>query len=399
MQLYFFSDEYSKNFLPLTLTRPVFELRIGILTIREKWEKALNINFSAGIFAKHLHPLFNGREIDVEKDCIWINSRFLPNKNIIERINNLPSNSGLIQNGNVVAARLKADKSSFFLENNSFYKEDLSFKELDCSVQSISYFWDLLALNGEEIASDIFYLETPSLSGSNIDYPNLIVTNSEQIFISEEALIEAGCILIADKGPIYIGDNAIIEAGSIIRGPVAICEGATVKMRARIYNSSTIGPVCKVGGEISNSIFHSYSNKAHDGFTGSSLIGQWCNFGADTNTSNLKNNYAEAKIFDWTSKVEYEKGFQFFGTILGDHSKTAINTVLNTGTVCGVSTNIFSLGFPPRYIPSFQWMGQDKTVPYEFDKAIIAMKAMMARRKIDLSDDYLKMMETINSFN
>lgn len=399
MHLCFFSDELSKNFLPLTLTRPVFDLRVGILTIREKWEHALSIKFSSGVFPTYLKPIFNQSEIDKEKDCIWINSRFLPNQSLVELIFQLEKGSALFQENHIIAARLDADNSKNMLGHNLFNTDDLKLHETITHVNSISYFWDLLSLNGQEMLSDLTLFGIPSLEHSNTIYQNLSSSNPEQIFISKSATIEPGCILIADNGPIYIGDNAIIEAGSILRGPVAICEGATVKMRARIYDSTTIGPVCKVGGEVSNSIFHSYSNKAHDGFTGSSLIGQWCNFGADTNTSNLKNNYGEVKIFDWSSKTEYEKGFQFFGTILGDHSKTAINTVLNTGTTCGVCTNIFSLGFPPRYIPSFQWMGQEKTVDYKFEKAISAMRAMMARRKIVLSEDYLKMMEYIRSIS
>lgn len=397
MQLCFFSDELSKNFLPLTLTRPVFELRVGILTIREKWERALSTKFTSGIFASYLTPVFNQNEISTEEDCIWINSRFLPNQKLVEVINQLENGAALMYENHIVAARLNDEISSNMLEANLFDKEELTFQELSTPISFISHLWDLLSLNDEEINSDLHFLEPTSLQTSKITYPSLISSTPDHIFISKSATIEPGCIFIADNGPIYIGDHAIIEAGTILKGPVAICEGATIKMRARIYNSTTIGPVCKVGGEISNSIFHSFSNKGHDGFVGNSLIGQWCNFGADTNTSNLKNNYAEVKVFDWTSKIEYESGFQFFGTILGDHSKTAINTVLNTGTSCGVSSNIFSLGFPPRYIPSFSWMGQEKTVPYEFDKAISAMRAMMARRNIELSEDYIKMMKWINS--
>ncbi len=395
MQLCFFSDELSKNFLPLTLTRPVFDLRIGILTICEKWEKVLSLKYTSGILDPHLAPVFKNKELNTDQNCIWINSRVLPTKELSDAISSLPEQSILFKNNLPIAAKVNGEESLRMIEENHFLSEAFTRVALEIPISSITYLWDLLSKNEGEIKNDIQLLGLHPISQSGMEYDDTIILGHEQLYISESAKIEPGCILIAEKGPIYIGPNTTIEAGSILKGPVAVCEEATVKMRARIYDATTIGPVCKVGGEVSNSIFHSYSNKAHDGFTGSSLIGQWCNFGADTNTSNLKNSYAEVKIFDWNSKIEYEKGFQFFGTILGDHSKTAINTVLNTGTTCGVSSNIFSLGFPPRYIPSFQWMGQEKTVPYEFDKAIIAMRAMMKRRGVELTEEYINMMKSI----
>ena len=200
---------------------------------------------------------------------------------------------------------------------------------------------------------------------------------------------------MANKGPIYIGPNSVIEAGAILKGPVAICNNATVKMTARVYDSSTIGPFSKVGGEVSSTIFHSYSNKAHDGFVGNSIFGQWCNLGADSNTSNLKNNYDFVRIQDWETKEFYKVGFQFFGTVMGDHSKTSINSMLSTGTTCGVSSNIFTSAFPPKYIPSFTWLDGEKNPEFRFDKALEVMKAMMARRNVELSEEYEHMMRYI----
>lgn len=213
------------------------------------------------------------------------------------------------------------------------------------------------------------------------------------IFVAEGAVVEAGAILNASTGPVFIGPGARVECGAILKGPVAICEKATVKMGARVSEATTIGPLCKVGGEIMNSIFHSYSNKAHDGFVGNSVIGQWCNLGADTNTSNLKNNYSRIRLRDWLSGETIDTGIQFFGTVMGDHSKTAINTMLNTGTICGVSANIFTSGFPPKYIPSFSWLGDEGQTTYRLEKALEAMSAMMGRRDIELSDTYRKMIE------
>lgn len=396
MQLCFFSDELSKNFLPLTLTRPVFDLRIGILTIREKWEKTLSTKFSSGIFAEYLHPLFNNRNINSAKDCIWINSRFLPTPELINSITQLVKGEALVYNENIVAAYVNGEISSNWLENNLINENVLNRKKLDSSGVSISNLWDLLTLNGQEICSDLLHFNAPSYINSTVEYPNLVTSNPDQIFVSHSAIIEPGCILVANRGPIYIGENATVEAGSILRGPIAVCENATVKMRARIYDSTTIGPYCKVGGEVANCVFHSYSNKAHDGFVGNSLFGQWCNLGADTNTSNLKNNYSQVRLQDWETRKPSQNGIQFLGTVMGDHSKTAINTMLNTGTICGVSSNIFSSGFPPKYIPSFSWLGDKEIEPYRLEKAVEGMKAMMARRNVEFTTEYAELIKYIS---
>jgi UDP-N-acetylglucosamine diphosphorylase/glucosamine-1-phosphate N-acetyltransferase len=184
-------------------------------------------------------------------------------------------------------------------------------------------------------------------------------------------------------------------AQSVVRGPSAICEDSVVKMGAKIYEDTTIGPVCKVGGEVSNVIFHSYSNKGHDGYAGNSVFGQWCNLGADTNTSNLKNNYGTVKVFDWKSKKEFDTGQQFIGTIMGDHSKTGINSMLNTGTMCGVCCNLFSDKYPPKFVPSFSWVSGQDIVPYHFEKAIEAMEKMMQRRNVQLTRPYYQMMAAL----
>ncbi|MBO6522414.1 MAG: hypothetical protein JJ971_01190 [Balneolaceae bacterium] len=394
MQLCFFSDEIADNFLPLTLTRPVSELRVGILTIREKWERSITTSFTTGIYKAHLQPLFDNTQALNQEDCIWINSRFLPTKKMVKSIFNLPTGMLLEYDGLVIAARISFSDSKTMLEKGKFDASGLNKKEADFETNHISFLWDLLSKNGVEISADIERLGTKSLIDKKA-MPNSTCIHNEHIFIEEGAVVEPGSILMANEGPIYIGKNTIIEAGSILKGPVAICESATVKMNARIYNATTVGPVCKVGGEVSNSIFHSYSNKGHDGFVGNSLIGQWCNLGADTNTSNLKNNYGIVYLQNWKTKKPYKEGIQFFGTVMGDHSKTSINTALNTGTACGVSSNIFVSGFPPKYIPSFSWLGDNKLQTYRFEKAIEAMQAMMKRRGVHLDDNYGKMMKSI----
>lgn len=392
MQLCFFSDELADNFLPLTLTRPLSELRVGILTLREKWERSLNTSFTTGIFEPHLLPLFGYNQELNEEDCIWINSRYLPTQDMVDNLLSFPKNSFLKSGKTVIAVRISSSDSKIVLNNGSINTSELEQIEAKFNTNSIIYLWDLLKKNGEEIKADIERLGTKPLV-DEVLFPKSIFTCSEQIFVEDGATIEPGCILMADKGPIYIGENSIVEAGSILKGPVAVCEGATVKMGARIYDGTTIGPVSKVGGEVAGTIFHSYSNKGHDGYVGNSLIGQWCNLGADTNTSNLKNNYGKVKLLNWKTKEPYQEGLQFLGSVVGDHSKTSINSMLNTGTVCGVSSNIFSSDFPPKYIPSFKWVGDGDIQTYRFEKAIEVMEAMMKRRNVDLHENYRRMME------
>jgi UDP-N-acetylglucosamine diphosphorylase/glucosamine-1-phosphate N-acetyltransferase len=246
-------------------------------------------------------------------------------------------------------------------------------------------------LNGPQIQADIELLSVEQAS-----LPEYVIVDHEnEVYVDPTAHIEPGVTIITEGKPVYIGPNAHVMAGSILRGPLAICERAVIKSGAKIYGKTSIGPVCKVGGEINNCIFHSYSNKGHDGFVGNSLFGQWCNLGADTNTSNLKNNYSPVRLTDWHSGESMDTGQQFIGTIMGDHSKTAINTMLNTGTICGVSSNIFSSGFPPKYIPSFSWMGGGERQLYRFDKAVETMERMMARRDVELTADYQRMMQQI----
>ncbi|MEQ9264310.1 MAG: putative sugar nucleotidyl transferase [Balneolaceae bacterium] len=394
MQLCFFSDNDASNLFPLTITRPVDELRIGILKINEKWLNLLNISKFSRITPDYLEGVFKPENIDSTQDCIWINSRYLPNKEIASSILELGGNNAITSQGEIVAIKLSGEKSEELYSSKSFDPGKLKFSSQEMECSSVKYLWDMLSLNANEIIADIELLSLNSLLEKG-ELDNCITVNEENIFISGKATVEPGCILNASAGPIFIGANAKLESGSIIKGPVAICEGATTKMAARIYDGTTIGPVCKVGGEVANSIFHSYSNKGHDGFVGNSLIGEWCNFGADTNTSNLKNNYSLVKLPHWETQEVYGSGVQFFGTVLADHSKTSINTMLNTGTLCGVSSNLFSSGFPPKYIPSFSWLSDSGVQVYDFEKAIIAMRAMMKRRDVELSQEYYEMMKFI----
>jgi len=393
MQLCFFEDNGFKQFHPLTLTRPVDDLRIGILTIAQKWGQALKPDNASRLLRPELSGVFQTGEIDPSDSCLWINSRYLPGPALVKEIKQLGTGNCLQSGSTVIAAHVDGNTSAKWLREKKTDFNSLFVLE-STDYRSILQLWDLFQMNGEEIRADLKLLQ-PAGSGDSDISQHAILENKDEIYIEDEVTIEAGAILNAKKGPVYIGKGATVMSGSIIYGPVAVCEGAKVNAGATIYGDTTIGPVCKVGGEVNNTIFHSYSNKGHDGFIGNSILGQWCNLGADTNTSNLKNNYSTIRITDWNTETEIETGQQFFGTVLGDHSKTAINTQLNTGTICGVNCNIFSGDFPPKFIPSFSWVGSNVIQTYKLDKALETMEAMMARRDVELSDAYKEMMRKL----
>ncbi len=393
MQLCFFEDNKLTDFHPLTLTRPIDDLRIGILTIAEKWKQALDLSTSNRIVRSELAGVFEPGTVTAEQSCIWINSRYIPTQQLIDQINGLSQGQCLKYNDTVIAAKVGGSVSQQWFEDGSPDFNTLFVLESN-NFLAINNLWDLFQLNGEEIQRDISLINPENKQDAKIS-EHAVLENADNVYIAEGATIEAGCVLNARKGPIYIGKNATVMAGSVIRGPVAICEDAIVKLGARIYGETTIGPVSKVGGEVSNTVFHSYSNKAHDGYIGNSVVGQWCNFGAGTTISNLKTNYSNVKIADWKTREEYDTGQQFFGVIFGDHSKTAINSVINSGTICGVHCNLLSRDFPPKMIPSFSWVGSNVIQTYQLDKAYQSVESMMARRHVSLTDAYKNMLNHI----
>jgi UDP-N-acetylglucosamine diphosphorylase/glucosamine-1-phosphate N-acetyltransferase len=398
LQYALFEDEFGKNFHPLTLTRPVYDLRLGIFTLGEKWKYALGLpeeRTLCGPLRQHLSGVFPIPEVDSSTDAVlWINPRFIPNVELKNEVLQLNISEAII-NGNVLIAALLPVKLHKEWMRNGINTQPLKLREFQLGDTTVvSNIWELFQQNGPEIINDL-ELSGKIAYGEEEIFPHTLFINPERIYIDEGAKIEPGAILIAEKGPVYIGKNAHIMANSIIRGPSAVCEKSVIKMGAKIYEETTIGPVCKVGGEISNVIFHSYSNKGHDGYAGNSVFGQWVNLGADTNTSNLKNNYSTVKVTDWHSGKMVDSGQQFIGTIMGDHSKTGINSMLNTGTLCGVCCNLFSDGYPPKHIPSFSWVSGQNIVPYHFEKAIEAMERMMERRSVKLTPSYKKMMKAL----
>ena len=395
MQIFLYEDQNFHAFNPLTLTRPVDDLRIGILTIGEKWQVSLECSVVCRNLRKPLLGVFENPSFNPDQDCYLINARLMPDIELVERIRRLQPNEGLSSNDVFLAGRISGRKANSW--RDEFPRNPANYFKLSSvdSPRLIKGVWNLFKMNGDEIIRDIQLLEPALLHKSATISPRALLENIGNIYIGKDVVIEPGAVVTANEGPVYIGEGATLMAGSILRGPTAICAGSTIKMGAKIYGNTTVGPVCKVGGEVSNVIFHSYSNKAHDGYAGNSVFGQWCNLGADTNTSNLKNNYSTVKFINWHTRQEENTGEQFLGTIMGDHSKTGINSMLNTGTNCGVCCNLFSHGYPPKLIPSFSWVNSEDSKLYLFDKSVETMKRTMERRNIELTDDYIRMMQWI----
>jgi UDP-N-acetylglucosamine diphosphorylase/glucosamine-1-phosphate N-acetyltransferase len=381
MNYILFDGPSRNNLLPFTFTRPVADIRIGILTIREKWEAYLEYTTTT-VTEDYLSDKFPMVEMD---ENIMINASFLPNQALAEMVMNLEENQAIFCNEDVIAFYTKDTQDDIDLESYEAieYVDDII---------KIEHTWDIFSKNGEAIQED-FELLTNNRKSQPI--PATVNTiKAESIFIEEGAKLDF-VTLNATNGPIYIGKDSEIMEGSIIRGPFALCEHATVKMGAKIYGPTTVGPYSKVGGEVNNSVIFSYSNKGHDGFLGNSVIGEWCNLGADTNNSNLKNNYAEVRLWDYETESFARTGLQFCGLMMGDHSKCGINTMFNTGTVVGVSANIFGSGFPRNFVPSFSWGGSSGFTTYLTKKAFEVAKVVMSRRDIEFSEQDASILEHV----
>ncbi|HBX62089.1 MULTISPECIES: GlmU family protein [Empedobacter] len=382
MNIVLFDGEEWEDFLPLTFTRPVAALRMGILSFAERWEKILNTEVSYQT-KPYLQEKFPAK---LQTENTFINPTFFPNEKLIEAIKNLKPNQTLIFDNQLVAVKSTEETPKITSDIIQFEDE----------VIHLQHSWDLFTYNFQAIEFD-FDLVTKGRTSQSISTTNQVLA-PEKIFIEEGAKVEFS-ILNASEGPIYIGKDAEIMEGSMIRGGLALCEHAKINMGAKIYAGCTIGPFCKVGGELNNSILIAYSNKGHDGFLGNSVIGEWCNLGADTNNSNLKNNYAEVKLWSYNQKRFVKTGLQFCGLIMGDYAKSAINTQFNTGTVVGVCANVFQSGFPPNMIKHYSWGGQSDAPVFNFDKACEAAEKMMERRKIAFTLADKRILEHIFNLN
>lgn len=374
-----FDHDHRDQLLPFTFTRPVCEIRIGILTIKEKWQLWLDGSVSY-ITQEYLSEKF---PIRVKDENHVINGAVLPNPWLCNRIKELGLNEALVSGSELIAAKLPLEQFEALM-NGDELKELIGHPIDSNSFIKIDHIWDIFKYNDQAIRSD-FELLTRARTTQTISSQNLLI-DKEFIFVEEGAKIE-GAILNASRGPIYIGKYAEIMEGSLIRGPVALCDNSTVKMGAKIYGATTVGPHCKVGGEINNVVFFGYSNKAHDGFLGNSVIAEWCNIGSGTESSNLKNTYDIVKIWDYPNKKFVKSDLQFAGLFMGDHSKCAIGTTFNTGTVVGVACNIFGEGFPRNFIPSFSWGGKQGFKTYRLHECFDMIDRVMTRRDRYFKED------------
>ncbi|MCM4168249.1 hypothetical protein KCTC52924_03811 [Arenibacter antarcticus] len=372
MNYILFDGTVRKALLPFTYTRPVAEIRIGILTIREKWEKYLG-STTTTITEDYLSEKFPLVEME---DNVLINASFLPNASLVELVSKLKQNEVVFYNDELIAfyAKETQEEIDFSIYRHIKYEGD---------VLRIENTWDIFSKNAEALQAD-FDLITEGRESAPISKTNDLIC-PENIFLEEGAKVEFS-ILNATDGPIYLGKNSEVWEGNLIRGGFALCEKAVVKMGTMIYGATTVGPYSKVSGELSNTVIFGYSSKGHEGYLGNSVLGEWCNIGASSNNSNLKNNYAKVRLWNYETETFDQTGLQFCGLMMGDHSKTAINTMFNTGTVIGVNCNIYVPGFPRNFIPSFSWGGATGFNTYLPEKAFEAAKVMMARRGVEFND-------------
>ncbi len=369
MAIILFEDKAHQTLLPLTYTRPVADLRIGILTIAEKWGKHLNQAFSY-----HTRAYLQGKfALAISADNIFINGAYCPDAEMVEAIDKLQVGEALKKDGVLIAVRLGESDAKGFSASADFSRV----VDYDKEGVVIRHPEDIFRKNDVELRKD-FALLTKGRISKTMSATNTIIGND--FFAEDDAEAEC-CTFSTINGPIYLGKHTEVWEGTNIRGAFALCGESQVKMGTKIYGATTIGPYSRVGGEINNAVLWGYSNKGHEGYLGNSVVGEWCNIGADSNNSNLKNNYAEVKLWDYTTESYRDTGLQFCGLIMADHVKCGINTMFNTGTVAGVGSNIYGAGFPPNHVPDFSWGGaQFGLQEYGFDKFMETTAKVFERR-------------------
>ena len=398
-QICVFEDEHFKQFLPLVYFRPVFALRSGIFSLKEKLSRAYpraNISIqcrkSLALCIKSRKPQFSVNEIP-SSECLFINGRVLADRSLAKKVPLTAKQDVVYISGDQLVAAFVSGKNLERIKNNLSSQLSLSdfegLPKIEIDAEIVAYPWNLIQHNGAQIIKDFESIVKKAAKGqSHIRgkvHSGVHLLGKKNIIIENGAVIKPGTILDAEGGPIYIGKNVKVFPQSTIIGPACVLDGSAIKVGAQIYENTTIGPVCKIGGEVEESIIQSYSNKQHAGFLGHSYIGSWVNLGAGTNNSDLKNNYSKVKVQIGTEQID--TGLTFAGLTMGDHSKSAIGTTFNTGTVVGVCCNIFGTGFPPKYIPSFTWCGLQKPYTvYDIEKAISVARIVMARRNVELID-------------
>ena len=369
-------DQNRVNLLPFTYTRPISEFRCGILTLVEKWSKRLKDSTFSFLTEDYLTEKY---PTNYQALNYYVNGSILANNQLVEATQSLKEGDLLVDASTDQVLVFCTSENLSFNEFNTAGGKKVLFNDVYLSINNI---WDIFSKNGEAIEED-YQLLTEGRISQPLD--STCTHIGSRLFIEEGAKVQAA-ILNSTSGPIYIGKNAEVMEGSVVRGALAMCEGSVLKLSTKIYGPTTIGPHSKVGGEVNNSVLFGYSNKGHDGFLGNSVLGEWCNLGADTNVSNLKNNYAEIKLWNFKKMGFKATGLQFCGMMMGDHSKSGINTMFNTATVVGVSANIYGGGFPRNFIPSFAWGGSEKWMVYRFEKAMEVAEKVMERRSKKLDE-------------
>lgn len=386
-----FDDQTWHNLLPLTYTRPVAGLRIGITTITEKWQHFFDA-FPEEISFLTQDYLSTKYSLHLESENLFVNGSILPNAAIVAAIHQLPMGKALVKGKDLIAFKSEntdLEQIRTFIDKGGWEKT----AKFEGKLLKINHLWDMFQLNGQAIEQD-FAAITKNQESEELSVLNTLIGIENRLFIASEESIE-GITVNTKTGPVYIGPGAKIMEGSLLRGPLAICDNAVVKMGAKLYSNTTIGPHSKVGGELSNVVIQGYSNKGHDGYLGNAVLGEWCNLGADTNCSNLKNNYSNIKVWNYIDEGFIDSAQQFCGLIMGDHSKSSINTMFNTGTVVGVSSNIYGNGFPAKFIPSFSWGTGPSAQVYDFEKALETAERVMSRRHVHLSNIDRDMLQEI----
>ncbi|MEI6865364.1 GlmU family protein [Flavicella sp.] len=381
MNYILFDGASRDRLLPFTYTRPVAEIRIGILTIKEKWEKMLGVTVTY-LTEEYLQDKFPIVEFE---ENVYIDASVIPNEKLIEEIQFLSKNQAVVFKDQVIVFY-----ASQFQDEVDF--DDYELIEFENEVVKIEKSIDIFSKNAKVIVSD-YNLLTQDRISETISGTNQIL-GIENVFIEKGAVVEFVTIN-AIEGPVYIGKDALVMEGSMLRGPISIGKNSVVKMGTKIYGGTTVGPKCTVGGEIKNVVFFGYSNKGHEGYLGNSVIGELCNFGANTNCSNMKNNHSTVKVWDYEECGFVDSNRQFCGLFLGDYSKLGINTMLNTGTVVGISTSIFGAGFPPKFIPSFSWGVVNSKTTYILEKSINDAKKMCAFKNIELDEKEIEILKEV----
>lgn len=402
MHICIFEDEQYLNFEPLIYPRPVYDLICGISTLKEKIIRAFPKEKIVLKCRPHLVPLVKKENPKFsvnnfsEDDYLFINGKTLAPANLKKLLNGKSNEEKVfVSNGVIVAAKLSWKKIKDLELNKTEVIDTKLFSNLpeeEIEVEYTNYLWDLVYLNGKEIQNE-FKILTKGKSTAKTKYPGVNFVSKKNIFIGKNVDIKPGVVLDASTGPIYIEKNVTIFPNAVIQGPCFIGESTKIKSCATIYPNVSIGKVCKVGGEVEDTIIHSYTNKQHSGFLGHSYLGSWINLGADTNNSDLQNNYGPINVQVNGSRIN--SGKQFVGLMMGDHTKTAINTMFNTGTVVGFSSNVFGAGFPPKYIPSFGWGGSESMLEYKLTKAIETAKSVFGRRDKNFNTEDEKLFEYI----